>query len=224
MSHEWYCRLDAHELGPLSAAALRELARSGCLRPEHHVRRGSQGAWVVARRVRNLFRLGLRWPAPLGFLDPLVPGPTPLAWRMACTLGLLSITAGYWSATRNFVPSQPLLTKRSTSPQGIPAPAITKAAPVPVPPAALVQAPPVVPVAVTRPVAMVPSVANPTPPPTPTPVAAATPPVPLASPRKGGLLDSAELVRVRAPESKSRLFDSSAVSKGPTPATTPQPQ
>ncbi len=227
MSLEWYCRLDVHELGPLSAAALRELARSGYLRPEHQVRRGTTGSWIVARRVKNLFRLGLRWPAPLGFLDRFVPGPTPRAWRVACTLGLLSITAGYWSATWNYAPSRPLLARQSTSPRAVPAPAIVSkpptSAPVRVPPPVITQSKPIVPVAISPPVTIAPLIPTPSPPPTPTTIVAATPAAPPSPTRKGGLLDSAELVRAPVPASKSRLFDSSAVNKASVPAATPQP-
>lgn len=52
---QWYCRLMGDELGPLTSAQLLEMARSRKLTPEDYVRKGAEGAWVGAYRVKGLF-------------------------------------------------------------------------------------------------------------------------------------------------------------------------
>lgn len=51
----WYYEAMGQETGPLSSAALKELADSGLLTPDTRVRMGAAGAWVVARQVKGLF-------------------------------------------------------------------------------------------------------------------------------------------------------------------------
>lgn len=52
---QWFCRLMGEELGPLTSAQLLEMARSHKLSPEDYVRKGADGHWVGAYRVKGLF-------------------------------------------------------------------------------------------------------------------------------------------------------------------------
>lgn len=52
---QWYCRLMGDELGPLTSAQLLEMARGHKLTPEDYVRKGADGHWVGAYRVKGLF-------------------------------------------------------------------------------------------------------------------------------------------------------------------------
>ena len=51
----WYCQVMDKEFGPLSAAALRELARSGFLSPGVLVRKGVHDDWLPLSEVKGLF-------------------------------------------------------------------------------------------------------------------------------------------------------------------------
>ena len=55
MSEGWFCKVGDKKVGPLSADQLKTIAAQGQLRPEHMVRRGSEGPWVPAGRVKGLF-------------------------------------------------------------------------------------------------------------------------------------------------------------------------
>ena len=52
---QWYCRLMGDELGPLTSAQLLEMARGHKITPEDYVRKGADGNWVGAYRVKGLF-------------------------------------------------------------------------------------------------------------------------------------------------------------------------
>ena len=51
----WYYRAMGEEIGPLSAADLQELAKSGLLTPDTPIRAGADGEWLAAGRVLGLF-------------------------------------------------------------------------------------------------------------------------------------------------------------------------
>ena len=55
MAAEWYCQLMGSEMGPYSAAQLREMARKHQLTPEDLVKKGADGDWVAGYRVNGLF-------------------------------------------------------------------------------------------------------------------------------------------------------------------------
>lgn len=55
MATEWYCRLMGAELGPFTSKQLLEMARSHQITPDDSVKKGPDGAWVGAHRVRGLF-------------------------------------------------------------------------------------------------------------------------------------------------------------------------
>ncbi len=58
MSEKWYYTQSGQVHGPIPARELKRLAQSGELRPTDSVRRGDQGQWVRANKVR-----GLQWTA-----------------------------------------------------------------------------------------------------------------------------------------------------------------
>lgn len=58
MATQWYCRLMGTEMGPYSSSQLIEMARSHQLTPEDFVRKGADGDWVYASRVKGLFEDG----------------------------------------------------------------------------------------------------------------------------------------------------------------------
>ncbi|TWT74578.1 hypothetical protein Pla123a_34020 [Posidoniimonas polymericola] len=55
MATEWYCRLMGAELGPFTSKQLLEMARSHQVTPDDSVRKGPDGEWVGAHRVKGLF-------------------------------------------------------------------------------------------------------------------------------------------------------------------------
>lgn len=55
MSVEWYYQLMGEEIGPLSASALKEKAATGDIQWDTFIRKGRDGQWVSAWRVKGLF-------------------------------------------------------------------------------------------------------------------------------------------------------------------------
>ncbi len=55
MATQWYCQLMGTELGPFTSQQLLDMARSHRLMPDDAVRKGADGAWVAAHRVKGLF-------------------------------------------------------------------------------------------------------------------------------------------------------------------------
>lgn len=55
MATEWYCRLMGSELGPFTSKQLLEMARHHQITPDDSVRKGADGNWVGAHRVKGLF-------------------------------------------------------------------------------------------------------------------------------------------------------------------------
>ena len=66
MVHEWYFQVMGQDLGPLTAAELKQKAASGQVQQDTLVRRGRDGKWTYAGTVKGLF------PEP-------PPAPTPPA-------------------------------------------------------------------------------------------------------------------------------------------------
>ena len=54
MAVEWYLRIADKEVGPLSAQQLRTMAGKGQIGPADFVRRGDEGGWLPANRVKGL--------------------------------------------------------------------------------------------------------------------------------------------------------------------------
>jgi hypothetical protein len=55
MATEWYCQLMGTELGPFTSKQLLEMARSHRVMPDDSVKKGVDGMWVAAHRVKGLF-------------------------------------------------------------------------------------------------------------------------------------------------------------------------
>jgi len=55
MSVEWYCRLMGAEMGPFTSSQLIQMARSHQLTPQDFVKKGAEGKWAGAHRVKGLF-------------------------------------------------------------------------------------------------------------------------------------------------------------------------
>jgi hypothetical protein len=55
MASQWYCRLMGTEMGPFSSKQLLEMARHHQITPDDSVRKGDDGTWVEAGRVKGLF-------------------------------------------------------------------------------------------------------------------------------------------------------------------------
>ena len=55
MAVEWYCRLMGTEMGPFTSSQLIQMARSHQLTPQDVVKKGAEGKWVDAHRVKGLF-------------------------------------------------------------------------------------------------------------------------------------------------------------------------
>jgi len=64
MTAEWFYAHNGQMAGPLTADQLRQDALAGRVTGTDHVRRGANGTWVPASRVKGLF-------------DPAPPAPTP---------------------------------------------------------------------------------------------------------------------------------------------------
>ena len=58
MAVQWFCRLMGSEMGPFTSSQLLEMARSHQLTPEDFVKKGVDGTWVDASRVKGLFEDG----------------------------------------------------------------------------------------------------------------------------------------------------------------------
>lgn len=55
MATQWYCQLMGTELGPFTSQQLLEMARHHRLMPDDSVKKGAEGTWVAAHRVKGLF-------------------------------------------------------------------------------------------------------------------------------------------------------------------------
>ena len=58
MSADWFCKIGEKKFGPLNGQQLKTIVAKGQLKPEHLVRRGSEGPWVPAGRIKGLFPEG----------------------------------------------------------------------------------------------------------------------------------------------------------------------
>ena len=55
MANEWYYRAMTAELGPFAPSEMRQFAERGVIAPNTEVRKGTQGPWVEAVKVKGLF-------------------------------------------------------------------------------------------------------------------------------------------------------------------------
>ena len=58
MSTDWFCKIGDKKVGPLNGQQLKTIVAKGQLKPDHLVRRGSEGPWVPAGRIKGLFPEG----------------------------------------------------------------------------------------------------------------------------------------------------------------------
>jgi hypothetical protein len=86
MSADWFCKIGDKRVGPLSGQQLKSIVAQGQLRPDHLVRRGSEGPWVPAGRIKGLFpdgaATGDQTPAkklPQATARPLPEAAKPIA-------------------------------------------------------------------------------------------------------------------------------------------------
>ena len=61
MATQWYCRLMGTELGPFTSKQLLEMARSHRLVPDDSVKKGADGMWVAAYRVKGPNSVPINW-------------------------------------------------------------------------------------------------------------------------------------------------------------------
>lgn len=55
MAAKWYCRVMGTEMGPLTSKELLQMAREHQISPDDSVRKGPDGKWARAERVKGLF-------------------------------------------------------------------------------------------------------------------------------------------------------------------------
>ena len=96
MATQWYCQLMGTELGPFTSKQLLEMARSHRLVPDDSVKKGADGMWVAAYRVKGLFDDASASTIIMASLPPevkqaleskqearkeaVVPEPRPITW------------------------------------------------------------------------------------------------------------------------------------------------
>jgi hypothetical protein len=82
MSAEWYYSVAGAEQGPVDGKALRALAERGDLAPGDRVRRGQDGEWVEASKIRGLSFAPVAPASPPPYrgyaelLTPYTPAPS----------------------------------------------------------------------------------------------------------------------------------------------------
>jgi hypothetical protein len=59
MSQKWFVRVNEIVAGPFSSAKIREMSKSGRLRPKDEIKLGEMGNWIAASTVKGLFSTGV---------------------------------------------------------------------------------------------------------------------------------------------------------------------
>lgn len=75
---EWYCQVMGQELGPFSAAELKAKVENGQIERDTMVRRGLDGKWLFAERVKGLL--------PVPPVDEPPPKPLPIKSKSSATI------------------------------------------------------------------------------------------------------------------------------------------
>jgi hypothetical protein len=104
MAVEWFYKAFGEVTGPLSASELKDLARSGFITPDVEVRKGAEGTWVPASRVKGLFeeaaepRPTLRpmQPGDYGSSEKAAPPPRPTPARPKAEQGKTAASQWYY--------------------------------------------------------------------------------------------------------------------------------
>ena len=55
MTREWYFQVMGQELGPLSGGELKAKVANGQVQPDTLIRKGVDGKWLFATKVKGLF-------------------------------------------------------------------------------------------------------------------------------------------------------------------------
>lgn len=79
MSADWFCKIGEKKVGPLNNQQLKTLVAKGQLKAEHLVRRGSEGPWVPAGRIKGLFAQAAAQSSAQGKAAPASAKPLPKA-------------------------------------------------------------------------------------------------------------------------------------------------
>jgi hypothetical protein len=79
MSADWFCKIGDKKVGPLNNQQLKTFVAKGQLKPEHLVRRGSEGPWVPAGRIKGLFAGSASGSQPQAKAAPATAKPLPKA-------------------------------------------------------------------------------------------------------------------------------------------------
>ncbi len=78
MAREFYCEVMGQVFGPLEPADLRRMAKAGEIAPRDKIRRGENGQWVEAAKVKGLFdERSSAPPDNVAAEPPILPPPPP---------------------------------------------------------------------------------------------------------------------------------------------------
>src|SRR5215831_17153331 len=83
MATQYYYARDGKRFGPVSADQLREVAKSGWLRPTDGVWSAELGAWTPAAKIAGLFAAA----APATAAPAPVADPRPVSWGLLLGIG-----------------------------------------------------------------------------------------------------------------------------------------
>jgi len=76
MASQWYYQIMGEEFGPVSPSELRQLAQTSTISADTLVRKGTDGDWVRAERVKGLWGPAKRSASSLGPKEPSFPPKT----------------------------------------------------------------------------------------------------------------------------------------------------
>jgi len=77
VSQEWFFKSMSAELGPYTPAEMKRFAEMGRIDPDTLVRKGREGKWVAAERVKGLFAQVANRPQAPPSVAPKTPSPSP---------------------------------------------------------------------------------------------------------------------------------------------------
>ena len=97
MPSNWYVFDDGKQYGPIAGRKLKEWAAEGRITPQSKVRKGENGQWASASRVKGLFPV---MPKPEE-MAPSVSSPVPPSVEARTTAARLS-TSGPQRSTDSF--------------------------------------------------------------------------------------------------------------------------
>ncbi len=81
MENEWFTKPEIAIIkGPLTDSVLKARAESGMIGPDTLVRKGAEGKWVPAKRVKGLFPAEADSPSPEPIASATLPGEPARQW------------------------------------------------------------------------------------------------------------------------------------------------